>query len=185
MTVGAQSSYRIGFAGLRMGVVARLALDARLAVFTRTPFVGGRLMAGLTQIRIRRDRHALSRVLGLEWAVASLARHALLSVTSCAGIETCGVALQAARLLVKIFPVALEDRGGECPGMACVHPGSVDVFVVAGSRVDSRMEALPGPGRLQPRERLEARSSAAACTQVRHPHTPGRRQPREAVELVR
>ncbi len=141
MTVGAQSSYRIGFAGLRMGVVARLALDARLAVYTRTPFVGGRLMAGLTQIRIRRDRHALSRVLGLEWAVASFTRHTLLSVTSCAGIETCGVALQAARLLVKIFPVALEDRGGECPGMACVHPGSVDVFVALGTRRRARIRS--------------------------------------------
>ena len=100
MTVGAQSSYRIGFGGLRMGVVARLALDARLAVFTRTPLVGGRLMACLTQIRIRRDRHALSRVIGLEWAVARLARHTLLNISSCAGIETCGVALQAAGLLV-------------------------------------------------------------------------------------
>ena len=93
MTVGAQSCYRIGFGGLRMGIVAGLALDTRLAVYTRTPFVGGRLMAFLTQIRVRRDRHALGRVIGLEWAVASLARHALLSVSSCAGIETCGVAL--------------------------------------------------------------------------------------------
>lgn len=82
MTVGAQSSYRIGFGGLRMGVVARLALDARLAVYTRTPFVCGRFMACLTQIRVRRDRHARSRVSGLERAVASLARHTLLRVSS-------------------------------------------------------------------------------------------------------
>jgi hypothetical protein len=91
-------------------------------------------MACLTQIRIRRDRHALSRVIRLEWTVARLARHTLLSISSCAGIVTCGVALQAAGLLVEIFPVALEDRGGECPGMACVHPGSVDFFVALCTR---------------------------------------------------
>jgi hypothetical protein len=100
MTVGAQSSYRIGFGGLRMGVVARLALDARLAVYTCTPFVGGRLMACLTQIGVRRDRHTRSRVSRLELAVAGLACHTLLSVSACAGIVTCGVALQAAGLLV-------------------------------------------------------------------------------------
>jgi hypothetical protein len=99
MAICAQPGDRIGHGGLRMRVMASLALDVGFSVWAGTPLVGRAFVAGAAQVGIRLQWHLLSRVVRLEWPVTGLAGDAFLGVCAVLRIEAGGVTLQAGRLL--------------------------------------------------------------------------------------
>ena len=109
--------------------MAGLALDTGPAVRAGMPLVRGGLVAGAAQVCIRLERHRLGRMVWLEWTVAGFAGDAFLIVLAILGVETSRVALQAASLLAQFGPIALEYRGGECPGMPGGDPVLVNILM--------------------------------------------------------